>query len=88
METFSEIEQSLLSKILEICQLDEDEAKDMTPTSPLIGPDSLLGLDSLDAVEIVSMIQYDFGVRITSKETSIEVLNSLRSIATYIEQNR
>lgn len=88
MENFSELEQSLLSKILETCQIEESEAEGMLPTSPLIGPESLLGLDSLDAVEIVSMIQYDFGVRITSKETSVEVLNSLRSIANYIVQNR
>ncbi|MGL1930623.1 MAG: acyl carrier protein [Desulfotalea sp.] len=88
MEKFTEVEEKLLTNILEICQIDVDEAAGMTPTSPLIGPDSLLGLDSLDAVEIVSMIQYDFGVRIISKETSIEVLNSLRSIANYIEQNK
>ncbi len=81
------LEKELLDLILTTCERDKEDAADMNCDSPLIGPESILGLDSLDAVEIVSLIQTHFGVRITSKETSVEVLNSLATIADYIRLN-
>lgn len=81
-------EKELLAKIIDTCERDTECNKLLDGTSPILGPDSKLGLDSLDAVEIVSLIQSEYGVRITSKETSVEVLSSLRSIAKYIEDNR
>ncbi|MEN8212079.1 MAG: phosphopantetheine-binding protein [Thermodesulfobacteriota bacterium] len=80
----NELEQKLLNSIINICEFTEPVPDEMTINSPLIGPDSPLGLDSLDAVEIMTMIQSDFKVRITSKETSVEVLNSIKSLADYI----
>lgn len=83
-----ELEEKLLHSIIEICEYDEDVPEEMTIDSELIGPDSLLGLDSLDAVEIIVMIQSEFNVRIASKETSIEVLNSLKTVADYIRSQQ
>jgi acyl carrier protein len=82
------LEKELLDLILKTCEREVEDAVEMQSNSPLIGPESVLGLDSLDAVEIVSLIQTHFGVRITSKETSVEVLNSLATIADYIRANR
>ena len=73
----NDLENKLLESIVEICQFHDPVPPEMTIDSPLIGPDSPLGLDSLDSVEIIAMIQSDYGVRIASKEKSIEVLNSL-----------
>ncbi len=87
-ENITGLEKELLDLIISTCERDPQLAADMEKDSPLIGPDSLLGLDSLDAVEIVSLIQTKFGVRITSKETSVEVLNSLQTIAEYINTHR
>lgn len=82
-----ELEQKLLNSIIEVCQITDLIPDDMTIDSPLIGPDSPFGLDSLDAIEIIIMIQSDYNVRITSRETSIEVLNSLKSVCDYIRTN-
>ena len=81
-------EKELLEKIINTCERDPNIMEVMDGNSQVLGPDSVLGLDSLDAVEIVSLIQADYGVRITSKETSVEVLSSLRSIASYINDNK
>ncbi len=80
-------EQELLEKIITTCERENELLATLEGNSPILGPDSVLGLDSLDAVEIVSMIQTDYGVRITSKETSVEVMSSLRSIADFIMAN-
>ena len=85
--TFTDLEKELLDIIVSICEREPGMAEHMERTTPLIGPESPLGLDSLDAVEIVAMIQSKYGVRITSKETSIEVLNSLQTIADFITRN-
>ena len=82
--TINEIEKELLDAIMDVCQIDDLPPEDMHADSPLIGPDSPLDLDSLDAVEILVMIQEKYGVRITPRETSIEILNSLETIADYI----
>lgn len=87
-EDIQGLEKELLDLILKTCEREKEDAAEMQSNSPLIGPESILGLDSLDAVEIVSLIQTHFGVRITSKETSVEVLNSLATIADYIRANR
>lgn len=82
------LEKELLDQIIVTCERDVEDAREMNIDSPLIGPESALGFDSLDAVEIVSLVQTKFGVRITSKETSVEVLNSLKTMADYIRANK
>ncbi len=84
----SDLETDLLQMIVETCERDPEMARQMTAQSPLLGPDSLLGLDSLDAVEIVALVQAKFGVRISSKETSVRVLSSLHSLAAYISEQK
>ncbi|MBW2163113.1 MAG: acyl carrier protein [Deltaproteobacteria bacterium] len=56
--------------------------------APLIGPDSPLGLDSLDAVEIVVAVQKDYGVHIDAQKTCRRVLESLRTLADFIRKQR
>ena len=47
-----------------------------------------LGLDSIDVLELVMMIEKDYGLRIDNKELGIRVFASLRALAEYIYQNR
>ena len=61
-----------------------DAPERIDPDSPLIGPDSALGLDSLDAVEMVVAVQKRYGVRIGGQESSREILRSLNTLAAFI----
>ena len=47
-----------------------------------------LGLDSIDVLELVMMIEKDYGIRIDNKELGIRVFASLKALAEYIHQNR
>lgn len=85
MEPF---EQELLELICATCNLDGVDPGAITRHSPLIGPDSPLGTDSLDALEIAVTIQQHYGVRMDSENTSRTVLASLASLADYINSHR
>jgi acyl carrier protein len=54
--------------------------------APLFGEG--LGLDSIDALELVLEIERSFGVVIGDEETGGKVLQSVDTIATFIEAQR
>ncbi len=82
------LEQELLQLIITTCNLQEVKPDKMLADDPLIGPDSPLGTDSIDALEIAVTIQQEYGVRMDSENTSREVLQSLATLAEYIEKNQ
>lgn len=85
MEPF---EQELLALICTTCNLRDVDLDKIQPDDPLIGPDSPLGTDSLDALEIAVTIQQEYGVRMNSEHTSRVVLQSVATLAEYIKKNR
>lgn len=85
MEPF---EKELLELICTTCNLHDVEMDKIARDDPLIGPDSPLGTDSLDALEIAVTIQQNYGVRMDSENTSRTVLRSLATLAGYIKKNQ
>jgi acyl carrier protein len=85
MEAF---ERELLELICTTCRLHDVEMDKIGSDDPLIGPDSPLGTDSLDALEIAVTIQNTYGVRMDSENTSRTVLQSLATLAAYINDNK
>lgn len=83
-----ELEKELLAMICEVCKIKKPDLDNISPASPLIGPESFLDIDSLDAVEIVFTVQNRYKVRIDSEETSRKVLANLESLADFVRRNR
>ena len=81
------LEADLQQLIIEACNV-PDPPDTVDPDAPLIGPDSPLGLDSLDAVEVVVEVQKKYQVRIGGQDTSREALRSLRVLAKFIRKGR
>ncbi len=82
----SGLEQELLDMIIKVCNITDPVPDDLTVDSPLIDPDAILGLDSLDALEIAVMVQETYNVRIRSQDDSRLALTSLKSLADYIRE--
>lgn len=80
------LEKKLLTTIVELCNVQEDIPDDFPMDAPLVGPDSLLGLDSLDAVEIVVMVQDVYGLRIDTQDQAREILSTIETLADYIRR--
>ncbi len=45
-----------------------------------------LGLDSIDALELIMMIEKDYGVKIENWEVGVQVFGSVRSLAVYVDE--
>jgi len=78
------LETELLSQIIELCNVENIRPEEVSSDAPLIGPESPLGLDSLDAVEVVVAMQKTYNVRIGASDTSREVLRSIQTLADFI----
>lgn len=81
------LERELLELICTTCNFDDVEMDMIDRDAPLIGPESPLGADSLDALEIAVTIQREYGVRMDAENTSRTVLQSLATLARYITAN-
>jgi len=62
------------------------QPEEIDDAAPLFGEG--LGLDSIDALELVLEIERSFGVVIGDEETGGAVLQSVNSIAAFIEAQR
>lgn len=60
--------------------------EDIKDSEPLFGEG--LGLDSLDAVELVVLVQKYFDVQIADMEEGRKALASIDSLAAYIEERK
>lgn len=81
-------ELELLELICKTCNLDDVELESISRDDTLIGPESPLDIDSIDALEIAVTIQQEYGVRMDSENTTRIVLQSLATLAEYINNNR
>lgn len=69
-------------KIVEILNLDHIDPASIGDDDLLFGGN--LDLDSIDALELIVLMDRDYGLKIASKEEGLKVFSSIQSIADYI----
>jgi len=77
--------EELKVRIIEVLNLVDETPEDFDEDGQLVGGD--LGIDSIDVLEMVMMIEEDYGVIIDNKELGEKVFVTLRTLAEYIYQN-
>ena len=78
------VKEQLKKLIIEELNLEDISPEDIEDDAPLFGEG--LGLDSLDAVEIVVLLEKHFGVEVKSLDEGREAFSSINALAAYIEE--
>lgn len=76
----------LRTKIIDLLNLTDLTPENIDADAQLVGPE--LGIDSIDVLEMVIMIEKDYGIKIDSREVGVKVFATLRALAAYILENR
>jgi acyl carrier protein len=83
-----ELKQEIKRLIMEVLNIDDVTPEEVGNDDPLFGEGNVMGLDSIDALEIVMALQEKYGVRIDDKNQSRFILRSITTIAEFITTNR
>jgi acyl carrier protein len=81
-----ELIQAVKKMIVERLKLEEITVGEIDADAPLFGEG--LGLDSIDALELVIGLEKEYGVSIPDAEVGKKVFQSVRTIAQYIVDNQ
>jgi acyl carrier protein len=79
-----EIIEKLKLQIIEQLNLEDVTPEEINPDEPLF--DSDLGLDSIDALEIIVMLEREYGLKIESKEAGQKIFYSLNTMAEFVAE--
>ncbi len=82
----TELKKELKEKIIGILNLEELSVSDIDDNGALFGDG--LGLDSIDALELIVMLDKDFGIQLTDPKEGKEIFKSISVLADYIAEHR
>ncbi len=80
------LKQELKEKIIEALNLEDINVADIKDTDSLFGEG--LGLDSIDALELIVMLDKDYGIKLTDPKEGKNIFQSIETMANYITTNR
>lgn len=81
-----ELREELKEKIIDLLNLEEFSVSDIEDEDALFGDG--LGLDSIDALELIVMLDKDYGIQLTDPKEGKEVFTSIAVLADYIAAHR
>lgn len=76
----------LKKHIIEVLNLEDLQPEDINNDAPLFGEG--LGLDSIDALELIVMMEKVYGIRVKDPSAGKEIFKSVNTMAAFIEANR
>ncbi|MEO6315792.1 MAG: phosphopantetheine-binding protein [Chitinophagaceae bacterium] len=85
METV-QLKQQLKKQIVEFLNLINVKPEDIKDDEPLFGKG--LGLDSIDSIELIVLLNREYGITIQDPKEGRKVLLDINTMADYIEKHR
>ena len=76
----------LKKEIIEVLNLEEMDINDIDTDAPLFIEG--LGIDSIDALELIVLLEKNYGLKIVEAEDGKKILHSVRTMAEYIMENK
>lgn len=76
----------LKEEIIKSLNLEEMTPEDIDSDAPLFGEG--LGLDSIDALELIVLMERNYGIKLANATEGKSIFQSVRVMAEYISKNR
>lgn len=77
---------NLKKEIIEVLNLEDIQPEDIQNDVPLFGEG--LGLDSIDALELIVLMEKNYGIKLKDPAQGKEIFKSINVMAEYIKNNR
>ena len=77
----------LKKQIISSLNLEEMTPEDIDEAAPLFGEGGL-GLDSIDALELIVLLEKNYGIRLANAAEGKTIFTSVKAIAEYVAKNR
>lgn len=81
-----ELIKTLKNQIIDALNLEEMTPEDIDNDAPLFGEG--LGLDSIDALELIVILDKHYGIKLASPAEGKAIFKSINCIAEYIQEHR
>lgn len=78
--------EELKNKIITALNLEEMSADEIDSEAPLFNEG--LGLDSIDVLELIMLLERDYGIRLKSAAEGKEIFKSVAVMAKYVAKHR
>ncbi|GGG35453.1 phosphopantetheine-binding protein [Bizionia arctica] len=80
------LKQELKENIIEQLNLEDMSVEDISDDEILFGGG--LALDSIDALELIVMLDKNYGIKLTDPKEGRSIFESINTMATYIQEHR
>lgn len=80
------LKQELKERIIEVLNLEDITPTDIQDNDPLFGDG--LGLDSIDALELIVLLDKEYGIKLADPKQGKEIFQSIETMAQYVATNR
>ncbi|MBS1765768.1 MAG: acyl carrier protein [Bacteroidetes bacterium] len=81
------LKEELKKQLIEHLNLEDKKPSDIADDAPLFG-DSGLGLDSIDALELIVLLDKHYHIKLSNPEEGKTVFQSINSMADYINSKK
>ncbi len=77
---------NLKAQIIEVLNLEDMDPGEINSDEPLFGDG--LGLDSIDALELIVLLEKEYGIKIENPKDGQKIFFSIKTMAKYIKENQ
>ncbi len=81
-----ELINELKLQIIKALNLEEVTPEDIDENAPLFGEG--LGLDSIDALELIVLLEKQYGIKLANPAEGKDIFKSVSTIAAYVKEHR
>ena len=82
-----ELIRQLKEQIIDVLNLEEMTPDDIDDQASQFGEDGI-GLDSIDALELIVLLEKEYGIRLANPSEGKAIFKNVATIADYVSKNR